>query len=268
MPAILVRGEPFLLKEERERRVKLVAEHRDAAAASPMKAYFFIAPRRATCGNSRTQAANRPVCSRRIPDDLSLKYRMLACSRPIQATPRAISLAAKPASAKCTLLMGQRAVLNGDLAVRLSRADPCARAVARQRVDCARARKRHVFLRALCAMRWRCSIAFLQARPHRCRAAGPARPREIAELSEAPRRGHCAADRAAAERSEQQSRREVLLARVEPAAARPRAARLRRCDRRAERDAKRRDLPACGHGVVQPESPRRIARLFRRGARR
>ena len=30
---------------------------------------------------------------------------------------------------------------------------------------------------------------------------------------------------------------------------------------RTERDAQRRDLPPRGHGVVQPESPRRIARL-------
>ncbi len=38
-----VRGQPFLMKQERDERLKLVAELEPDASASPMKAYFFIA---------------------------------------------------------------------------------------------------------------------------------------------------------------------------------------------------------------------------------
>ena len=186
---ILVRGEPFLLKEERDRRVKLAADIETAAAASPMKAYFFIALAVQVRQFKDVKPQIDPLLAAH-PDDLSLQYRMLAVQPAYSGEAARDLIGRETGFGEVHLLVGQRAVLNGNLAVRLSRADACARAVARQRVDCARAGKRHVLLRALCG----CAGA---VRPHsrepggcRLRAAGAARPREVAELSEAPRRGH------------------------------------------------------------------------------
>ena len=164
------------------------------------------------------------------------------------------------------LLMGQRAFLNGDLAGAF-RELTRARELLPDSVSIKFALANITFcVRAICRRVGAVRSHPRESRGDRPRAAGEARPREVAELSEAPRRGHRAADRSAAERSEQQSWRKILLARVEPTAARPGAARLRRCDGGIERDAQRRDLPARGHGVVQPRSSRRIAQVLRRGA--
>ncbi len=112
---ILVRGEPFLLKEERDRRVTLAADIETAAAASPMKAYFFIA----LAVQVRQFKDVKPQFDALLaahPNDLSLQYRMLAV-QPAYSGEAARDLVGRETGfGEVHLLVGQRAVLNGNLA--------------------------------------------------------------------------------------------------------------------------------------------------------
>ena len=81
----------------REERLKLVAELEKDTSASAMKAYFFIAP----VLQLRDFRELKPTVDAVLavhPDDLSLKYRMLAFQPTYPEMRRAISSARRPAS--------------------------------------------------------------------------------------------------------------------------------------------------------------------------
>ena len=112
---ILVRGEPFLLKEERDRRVKLVADIEPAAAASPMKAYFFIALAVHVRQFKDVKPQIDPLLAA-YPQDLSLQYRMLAVQPAYSGDTARDLIGRETGFGEVHLLMGQRAVLSGNLA--------------------------------------------------------------------------------------------------------------------------------------------------------
>ena len=117
-------------------------------------------------------------------------------------------------------LIGQRAVLNGNLAGayrELTRArellpDSASISLVLANVTLSYAR----YAEALALF-----DAHPASPPARTEAAGAARPREVAELSQAARRSDRRCSIESAEGLAEQSWREILLARVEPAAARP-----------------------------------------------
>ena len=112
---ILVRGEPFLLKEEYDRRVKLVADVEPAAAASPMKAYFFIALAVQVRQFKDVKPQIDPLLAAH-PNDLSLQYRMLAVQPAYSGETARDLIGRETGFGEVHLLVGQRAVLNGNLA--------------------------------------------------------------------------------------------------------------------------------------------------------
>jgi len=113
---ILVRGEPFLLKEERDHRVKLAADIETAAAASPMKAYFFIALAVQVRQFKDVKPQIDPLLAAH-PRDLSLQYRMLAVQPAYSGETARDLIGRETGFGEVHLLIGQRAVLNGNLAV-------------------------------------------------------------------------------------------------------------------------------------------------------
>src|SRR5688572_17616055 len=76
-PVYVVRGEPLSMKQERDERLKLVTELEQDASASPMKAYFFIALL-VQLQQFKDVKAQIDAILAAHPQDLSLKYRMLA----------------------------------------------------------------------------------------------------------------------------------------------------------------------------------------------
>ena len=106
---------PEEFRAQREDRLKFVAELEAEAPASAMKAYFFIAavlPLRDFRELKPTVDAVLAV----HPDDLSLKYRMLAFQPTYSAEGARDLIGQETGFGEVHLLMGQRALLNGNLA--------------------------------------------------------------------------------------------------------------------------------------------------------
>ena len=113
---ILVRGEPFLIKQEFAERVALVKELETSATASPMRAHFFLMLILQTLQFRDIKEQVDAVVAAH-PQDLGLQYRMLAF-QPTYSAERARDLIGKETGfGEVHLLIGQRAVLNGNLPV-------------------------------------------------------------------------------------------------------------------------------------------------------
>lgn len=98
----------------REERLKLVAELEKDTSASAMKAYFFIAP----VLQLREFKELKPTVDAVLAvhsDDLSLKYRMLAFQPTYSAEGARDLIGQETGFGEVHLLMGQRALLNGNL---------------------------------------------------------------------------------------------------------------------------------------------------------
>ncbi len=113
-PVYFVRGEPLLMKQERDERLKLVAALEPDAAASPMKAYFFIALL-VQLQQFKDIKAQVDAILAAHPLDLSLKYRMLAFQPTYSADAARDLIGQETGFGEVHLLMGQRAFLNGNL---------------------------------------------------------------------------------------------------------------------------------------------------------
>jgi tetratricopeptide (TPR) repeat protein len=114
-PAYFVRGAPFLLKEAYAERLKVLAELEKDAPASAMKAYFFIA----AALSLRDFKELKPTVDGILavhPQDLSLKYRMLAFQPTYSAEAARDLIGQETGFGEVHFLIGQRAVLNGNLA--------------------------------------------------------------------------------------------------------------------------------------------------------
>jgi tetratricopeptide (TPR) repeat protein len=114
-PAILVRGQPFLVKEAYAERLKGLAELEKEAFASPMKAYFFIAQALSLRDFKELKPTVDAVLAAH-PEDLSLKYRMLAFQPTYSAEAARDLIGRETGFGEVHLLVGQRALLNGNLA--------------------------------------------------------------------------------------------------------------------------------------------------------
>jgi tetratricopeptide (TPR) repeat protein len=98
----------------REERLKLVAELEKDLSASAMKGYFFIA----LALQLREFKEVKPTVDAVLavhPDDLSLKYRMLAFQPTYSAEGARDLIGQETGFGEVHLLMGQRALLNGNL---------------------------------------------------------------------------------------------------------------------------------------------------------
>lgn len=98
-----------------EERLKFAAELEKDAAASAMKTYFFIA----TAVPLRDFKDLKPVIDGLLavhPDDLSLKYRMLAVQPTYSAQAARDLIGQETGFGEVHLLIGQRAVMGGNLA--------------------------------------------------------------------------------------------------------------------------------------------------------
>jgi tetratricopeptide (TPR) repeat protein len=114
-PAILVRGQPFLIKQAYDERLKALAELEKEAPASAMKAYFFIAQALSLRDFKELKPTLDAVLAAH-PDDLSLKYRMLAFQPTYSPEAARDLIGQETGFSEVHLLMGQRALLNGNLA--------------------------------------------------------------------------------------------------------------------------------------------------------
>jgi tetratricopeptide (TPR) repeat protein len=114
-PVYSVRGEPLLMKQERDERLKLVAELEPDASASPMKAYFFIALLVQLQQFKDIKAQVDAVLAAH-PQDLSLKYRMLAFQPTYSGEAARDLIGQETGFGEVHLLIGQRAVMGGNLA--------------------------------------------------------------------------------------------------------------------------------------------------------
>lgn len=110
-----VRGEPFLLKQERDVRLKLAAELKTGARASAMKAYFYIALI-SEVEQFRDIKAEISDLLALHENDLSLQYRVLAIQPAYSADAARTLVGRETGFGELHLLMGQRAVLNGNIA--------------------------------------------------------------------------------------------------------------------------------------------------------
>jgi tetratricopeptide (TPR) repeat protein len=102
-------------RAQREERLELAADLEKAAPASAMKAYFFIA----SVLQVREFKELKPTIDGVLaghPDDLSLKYRMLAFQPTYSGEAARDLVGQETGFAEVHLLMGQRAFLNGNLA--------------------------------------------------------------------------------------------------------------------------------------------------------
>lgn len=112
---ILVRGEPFLIKQEFAERLALVKELEKYATASAMKAHFYLMLVLQTLQFRDIKAQVDSVVAAH-PQDLSLQYRLLAF-QPTYSAERARELIGQETGfGEVHLLMGQRASLSGNLA--------------------------------------------------------------------------------------------------------------------------------------------------------
>jgi tetratricopeptide (TPR) repeat protein len=111
---MVVRGQPLLLKQEFDARVKLTADLETDAAASPMKAYFFIALV-IQVRQFRDIKDQLGALLASHPQDLSLQYRILAVQPAYSAEVARDVIGRETGFGEVHLLMGQRAVLNGNL---------------------------------------------------------------------------------------------------------------------------------------------------------
>jgi tetratricopeptide (TPR) repeat protein len=111
-----VRGQPFLMKQERDGMVALVDELEKDAASSPMRAYFFIA---LVVQVRQFRDIKEPIATilGAHPQDLSLQYRMLAIQPAYSGEVARDLIGRETGFGEVHFLMGQRAVLNGNLAV-------------------------------------------------------------------------------------------------------------------------------------------------------
>ena len=114
-PVYVVRGEPLLMKQERDERLKLVAELEQDASASPMKAYFFIALL-VQLQQFKDIKAQIDAILAAHPQDLSLKYRMLAFQPTYSGEAARDLIGQETGFGEVHLLIGQRAVMGGNLA--------------------------------------------------------------------------------------------------------------------------------------------------------
>jgi tetratricopeptide (TPR) repeat protein len=114
-PVYFVRGEPFMMKQARDERLKLVAELEQEASASAMKAYFFIALV-VQLQQFKDIKAQIDAILAAHPQDLSLKYRMLAFQPTYSAEAARDLIGRETGFGEAHLLIGQRAFLNGNLA--------------------------------------------------------------------------------------------------------------------------------------------------------
>jgi hypothetical protein len=112
---ILVRGEPFLLKQQYDEQVKLLAAIERDVAVSPMKAYFFLAlvVQTRQFKDIKEQIEAIPGAH---PQDLSLRYRLLAVQPLYNGDAARALIGRETGFGEIHLLIGQRAVLNGNLA--------------------------------------------------------------------------------------------------------------------------------------------------------
>ena len=113
-PAILVPGQPLLVKAAYEKRLKELAELEKDARATPMKAYFFIA----SALTLRDFKELKPTVDATLaahPLDLSLKYRMLAFQPTYSSDAARALIGEETGFGEVHLLLGQRAFLSGDL---------------------------------------------------------------------------------------------------------------------------------------------------------
>ena len=114
-PELLVRGEPFLLKQRYQERLKLAEALEKDSRASPMKAYFYLALV-IQLQQFKDIRAQLEALVAAHPHDLSLQYRMLAV-QPAYSGEIARDLVGRETGfGEVHLLIGQRAVLNGNLA--------------------------------------------------------------------------------------------------------------------------------------------------------
>ena len=139
------------------------------------------------------------------PQDLSLKYRMLAFQPTYSGEAARDLIGQETGFGEVHLLIGQRAVMGGNLAGAFRELTRARELLPDSVVDFVRAGECHVLLRALCRRVSAVRSHPFEPRGCRTRTASQAWPRQVVELSEAPRRGHRAAHRGAAKRSEQQS---------------------------------------------------------------
>ena len=113
---ILVRGEPFLIKQQFEERLALVKELETHATVSAMRAHFYLMLVLQTLQFRDIKAQVDAVVAAH-PQDLGLQYRMLAF-QPTYSADGARSLIGKETGfGEVHFLIGQRAVLNGNLPV-------------------------------------------------------------------------------------------------------------------------------------------------------
>ena len=102
-------------RAQREERLKLAADLERDAAASAMKTYFFIA----AAVELREFKEVKPIFDGLLaahPDDLSLKYRMLAVQPAYSAGAARDLIGQETGFGEVHFLIGQRAVLFGDIA--------------------------------------------------------------------------------------------------------------------------------------------------------
>jgi hypothetical protein len=111
---MVVRGQPLLMKQELDARVKLTADLETDAAASPMKAYFFIALVIQVRQFKDIKAQLEALVAAH-PQDLSLQYRMLAVQPAYSGETARDLIGRETGFGEVHLLVGQRAVLNGNL---------------------------------------------------------------------------------------------------------------------------------------------------------
>ena len=114
-PAMLVRGEPLLLKKQYAEQLALATALEADAPASPMKAYFFLAlvVQTRQFKDIKEQIEALPSAH---PADLSVRYRLLAVQQLFNADAARALIGQETGFGEIHLLVGQRAVLNGNLA--------------------------------------------------------------------------------------------------------------------------------------------------------
>jgi tetratricopeptide (TPR) repeat protein len=113
-PEYFVRGEQMLMKQEREVRLKLVAELEHDASASPMRTYFFLALQLQLQQFKDIKAQVDELLAAH-PQDLSLKYRMLAFQPTYSGEAARDLIGQETGFGEVHFLIGQRALLNGNL---------------------------------------------------------------------------------------------------------------------------------------------------------
>ena len=264
---LVVGGVPVqTFRAQYEERLKFVAGLETDAAASVMKTYFFIA-HAIQLREFKELKTILPGLLEAHPDDLSLKYQMLAYQPMYSADGARNLIGQETGFGEVHLLIGQRAVLSGDIAAayrELTRA----RELLPDSVSVALALANATFSYA----RYADALALfdrilaspashgveMQVRLGRAKSLSYLKRHDeaIAQLIELLQNDP---SNNPGEKYYWRAWNQLQLGRAQlaydDAIAGP------------ERDAQRRDLPPRGHGVVQPESPRRITRLFRARAR-